>query len=87
LPLAYPLLEVDSGADTVLIRPENNAAMRRAEIEDGLRYAAPSQVAIDCLSGSGRRPAEGEAVIEWMAAHEDLWRLPNITALIDAATE
>lgn len=79
------LLEVDSGADTVLIRPENHAAMRGASIEDGLRYAVPSQVAIDCLSGSGRMPAEGEAVIEWMLANEDRWRLPNIIALIDPA--
>lgn len=79
-----PLLEVESGADTVLIRPENSVAMSRAKIEDGLRYAAPSQVAIDCLAGSGRMPAEGEAVIDWMAANEDRWRLPNITALIES---
>lgn len=79
-----PLLEVESGADTVLIRPENNVAMHRTDNEDGLRYAAPSQVAIDCLSGSGRMPAEGEAVIEWMTANEKRWRLPNIAALIEA---
>lgn len=77
-----PMLEVESGADTVLIRPENNVAIRGFAVEDGLRYAAPSQVAIDCLSGSGRMPAEGEAVIEWMLANEERWRLPSISALI-----
>ena len=79
-----PLMEVESGADTVLIRPENNVVMSRPWNEDGLRYAAPSQVAIDCLSGSGRMPAEGEAVIDWMVANEERWRMPNIAALIEA---
>jgi hypothetical protein len=82
-----PLVEVESGADTVLIRPENKVAMSRPSIGEGeLRFAAPSQVAIDCLSGSGRMPAEGEAVIEWMIANEATWRLPNIEALIESAT-
>ncbi len=30
-------------------------------------------------------PAEGEAVIEWLLANEELWRLPNISELIEAA--
>lgn len=77
------LMEVESGADTVLIRPDNKVAMSRPDDDGGLCYAAPSQVAIDCLSGSGRMPAEGEAVIEWMAANEELWRRPNITALME----
>jgi len=81
-----PLVEVESGADTVLIRPENKVAMSRPIIDDGLRFAAPSQVAIDCLSGSGRMPAEGEAVIEWMIANETEWRLPDIQALTESAT-
>ena len=31
------------------------------------RYVAPSQAVVDCLTGTGRMPAEGEAVLEWMA--------------------
>ena len=80
-----PIVEVESGADTVLIRPDNNIAMSRPDDDGRVRYAAPSQVAIDCLSGSGRMPAEGEAVIEWMAANEDVWRLPSIAPLLEAA--
>ncbi len=80
---SLPLMEVDSGADTVLIRPDNNVAMSRPDVAAGLRYATPSQVAIDCLCGSGRMPAEGEAVIEWMADNEEMWRRPNIAALIE----
>jgi hypothetical protein len=35
---------------------------------------APSQLAVDCLSGPGRMPAEGEALLKWMQANEHLWR-------------
>ena len=82
-----PIVEVESGADTVLIRPDNAVAMSRSDDDDRVRYAAPSQVAIDCLSGSGRMPAEGEAVIEWMAANESAWRLPSIAPLLEAADD
>lgn len=37
-------------------------------------YAALPQVAADCLTGPDRMPAEGEALIEWMAADERSWR-------------
>ncbi len=80
------LLEVDSGANTILVRPDNDVVFSRAQRGDGgLLWAAPSQVAIDCLSGSGRMPAEGEALIEWMRANEDSWRLPSIAGLLRAA--
>jgi hypothetical protein len=35
---------------------------------------APSQLAVDCLSGPGRMPAEGEALLKWMQGNEHLWR-------------
>jgi hypothetical protein len=28
----------------------------------------------DLLSGAGRSPAEAEALMDWMAAHEGVWR-------------
>jgi hypothetical protein len=37
-------------------------------------YAALPQVAADCLTGPDRMPAEGESLIEWMAANERSWR-------------
>jgi hypothetical protein len=82
-----PIIEVESGADTVLIRPDNNLAMSRPDDDGRLRFAAPSQVAIDCLSGSGRMPAEGEALIDWMAANEHVWRLPSISPLLEATDD
>jgi len=41
---------------------------------DGVVLASPSQVAVDLLTGPGRNPAEGEALIKWMTANEKAWR-------------
>lgn len=77
------LLPAEAGADTVLIRPDNNNAFARSTPEGGIGWAAPSQVAIDCLAGSGRMPPEGEALIGWMQDDESRWRYPSIRALLD----
>lgn len=74
----FELLPADTGADLVLIRPENDVVFARSTTDGGIAWAAPSQVAIDCLSGTGRMPAEGEALINWMLEHEVQWRLPSI---------
>lgn len=50
--------------------PFRNATQCRS----GYPIAAPAQVAADLLNGPGRDPAEGEYLIEWMKANEDLWR-------------
>jgi MarR family len=76
------LLPAEAGADTVLIRPDNNVAFARAERDGGIAWAAPSQVAIDCLAGTGRMPSEGEALIGWMRKNENEWRYPSIRALL-----
>lgn len=33
-----------------------------------------SQVAVDLLTGPGRNPGEGVALLDWMEAHESQWR-------------
>ncbi len=77
------LLPAESGADTILIRPDNEVAFARSKPDGGIAWAAPSQVAIDCLAGSGRMPSEGEALIEWMRQEEGRWRYPSIQALLN----
>jgi hypothetical protein len=82
------LLSSDAGADTVLVRPDNNVVFARStEDQNGLYWAAPSQVAIDCLAGDGRMPSEGEAVIEWMREDESRWRAPSIKALLGSGDQ
>jgi hypothetical protein len=79
-----PVQSVPEGADVVLVLPENPGVFRGAKRLENLNIAAPSQVAIDCLSGSGRMPAEGEALIEWMSdteADPDSWRAPSLEDL------
>jgi hypothetical protein len=68
------LREADSGANVRLIEPRDSFVFERATNRDGLVYAAPSQVAADLLSSAGRAPAEAEALMEWMTAHEEEWR-------------
>ena len=72
------LQEVDSGADTIVIRPDNDVVFARTIEADGAHYAAPSQTVLDCLSGVGRMPAEGESVLKWMIQSEARWRLPDV---------
>ena len=74
---ALGLLPTDEGADVVLLTPYDYVAVDRAVFEGGVWVAAPSQVVLDCLTGSGRMPAEGQALLEWMGADEGRWRRKN----------
>lgn len=75
------LLPADEGANVALLEPFDPVVWLRTSIEGRLRYAATSQVAVDCLTGNGRMPAEGEALLEWMEAHEEAWRLASLDEL------
>lgn len=76
------LLPADQGADVVLLRPFDPVVWERAMTDgEGVMYVAPSQVAVDCLTGNGRMPAEGEAVLEWMIKNEEAWRLSSLRAV------
>jgi len=75
------LLPADEGANVVLLRAFDPIVWGRSSKESGVRYVAPSQAAVDCLTGNGRMPAEGEALITWMTENEPRWRLPSIKDL------
>jgi hypothetical protein len=68
------LRAVDSGANVLLATGDYDVAFDRTIEVGGVRYAAPSQTAVDLLTGPGRSPAEGEALLDWMEAHEPDWR-------------
>jgi hypothetical protein len=70
------LREPPSRPNLVLIEPDDDYVFERDVERDGLRLAAPSQVAVDLLAGPGRNPEEGKALIDWMAANESEWRGP-----------
>lgn len=75
------LLPADEGANVVLLRPFDRVVWDRATRENGVTYAAPSQIAVDCLTGTGRMPAEGEALLSWMEENESNWRLNSLDEL------
>jgi hypothetical protein len=68
------LRRVDTGANVILAPDFEEVGFVRARQRDGLRMAAPSQVAADLLTGPGRSPSEGAALLDWMEAHEHEWR-------------
>ena len=72
------LLPTDEGANVVLLSPFDPVAVARSSFHDHLTYAAPSQVAVDCLTGNGRMPAEGEALLGWMVENEAAWRVAGL---------
>lgn len=78
----HGLLRSGEGANVVLLSPFDPVVWERTEFHDQLTYAAPSQVAVDCLTGNGRMPAEGEALLEWMVNNEPSWRAEKLGALL-----
>jgi hypothetical protein len=75
------LIPTDQGANVVLLKPFDPVVWDRTSREDGVTFAAPSQVAVDCLTGNGRMPVEGEAVLQWMVGNEDAWRLRRLPTI------
>lgn len=67
------LRPADAGANVILAEPFDSVVYDRTREVDSVRYAAPSQVAADLLTGPGRSPAEGEELIRWMQQHEHAW--------------
>ncbi len=68
------LREVEAGANVVVLEPFDSVVFDRTMDRDGLRCAAPSQLAADLLTGPGREPSQGEQLLKWMARNEDVWR-------------
>ncbi|MBE0418012.1 MAG: hypothetical protein IBX63_09635 [Coriobacteriia bacterium] len=70
----FGLTPADVGANVLLVEPADKVVFERTVTDEGLVYAAPSQVAVDLLTSSGRAPEEAEALIEWMLRNESVWR-------------
>lgn len=71
----WGLRETETGANVLLVEPAFPVVMERTVTAlDGLTVAAPTQVAVDLMTGPGRAPAEAEELIEWMRRNEQSWR-------------
>ncbi|MGI8752560.1 MAG: type IV toxin-antitoxin system AbiEi family antitoxin [Acidimicrobiales bacterium] len=75
---ALGLIPADQGANITILMPFDPVVWERTSVVDGVTYVAPSQAAADCLTGNGRMPAEGDAVLQWMIESESMWRLDKL---------
>ncbi|MGW3746957.1 helix-turn-helix domain-containing protein [Streptomyces sp. NPDC005146] len=75
------LMPVSEGADVLILRAKDRSVWQRPMMVGGLWQVGLSQLATDCLSGPGRMPAEGEKILEFMAAHEQVWRKTDLSHL------
>jgi hypothetical protein len=73
LALALGVRETDAGANVLLLRPYDPVVFERTWSEDGLVFAALSQVAADLLTSPGRGPSEGEELLRWMQENVRGW--------------
>jgi len=71
---ALELRQVDSGTNVALAAGKYDVVFERAELFEGVRMAAASQVAVDLLTGPGRNPSEATALLDWMEREERAWR-------------
>jgi hypothetical protein len=63
-----------TGANAALASGDYDVVFERAQVVDGLRLAAVSQVGVDLLTGPGRNPSEAGALLDWMEGNEPAWR-------------
>jgi hypothetical protein len=75
---ALGLIPADQGANVAILQPFDPVVWDRTSGANGITYVAPSQAAVDCLTGNGRMPAEGDALVQWMADNERQWRLGRL---------
>lgn len=69
------LVETDTGSNVLLLEPFDPVVYERGRTTRGLNAVALSQCVVDLLTGTGREPAQGDALLEWMERNEDEWRL------------
>lgn len=86
LAAALGWLPAEEGSNAALLRPFDPVVWDRTRESAGIRYVSPSQLAVDCLTGNGRMPLEGEALISWLAEDESRWRIDSIAALPRSGT-
>lgn len=70
----FELRETEAGTNVMLLEPLDPVVFDRPVDRDGLRCVAPSQLAVDLLTGPGREPSQGEQMLEWMGNNEHVWR-------------
>lgn len=85
------MLPADEGANVMILSPYDSVVTEcpsrwlTAPRPPIVPVVACTQLALDCLTGPGRMPAEGEALLTWMAENENRWRLGSLAELPEPA--
>ncbi|MDX2379280.1 MAG: hypothetical protein QNM02_05935, partial [Acidimicrobiia bacterium] len=69
-----------TGGNVVTALPYDPIVYERTWEQSGLVFTSLAQVAIDCLTGFGRMPAEGEALLDWMRQRAPRWQSATLTS-------
>jgi DNA-binding transcriptional ArsR family regulator len=72
------LLPATSGANVILAAPYDPIVFRRGRVLADLPAVSIAQAAVDALTGPGRMPSEGEALVAWMRRNETSWRATKL---------
>lgn len=76
------LLPSRAGGNVLLLPAQSDdVTLDRPRMVKSVAHVALSQLVLDCLSGNGRLPAEGEEVLGWMTLHESSWRVTSLALL------
>ena len=72
-----------TGGNVVTALPYDQIVFERTWERDGLTFASLCQVAVDCLTGFGRMPQEGDALLTWMRQRAPKWQAPSLTEMAE----
>lgn len=74
------LLPATTGSNVVLAIPYDEIVFERTRGSEKVPFVSAAQIAVDDLTGSGRMPEEGEALIGWMRRTPARWQSNSLTA-------
>ena len=75
---AARLLPATIGANVIVAEPYDDIVFTRLRQTDNASTVSVAQAVIDLLTGPGRMPAEGDALLTWMIRNEAKWRAGNL---------
>jgi hypothetical protein len=75
---AARLLPATIGANVIVAEPYDDIVFTRLRQTDNVSTVSVAQAVIDLLTGPGRMPAEGDALLAWMIRNEAKWRAGNL---------
>jgi hypothetical protein len=77
------LLPATTGTNVVLAVPYDEIVFTRMRRSANVNFVSTAQTAVDDLTGPGRMPQEGEAVIAWMKRNLKQWQATSLTTPTD----